>query len=139
MTMQLFTAKDYLKIDIANSMGLDRKDWDERIQWFNENEHRLGELVNQAKERAMFFAGCCAWADMKEGRPSSYPISLDATSSGIQLLSIAIGCRKSALACNVVDSGSRQDVYTNQYNIMCELNGSKAVIDRKLTKQALDQ
>ena len=35
--MQIFTPKEYLKIDIANSYGLDTKTWDERISWFDDN------------------------------------------------------------------------------------------------------
>lgn len=137
MTMQLFTGKQYLKIDIANSFGLDRKDWDERIAWFDENEPNLLNLLKEAKEPAMFFAGICAWNDVTKGKPSSYPISLDSTASGIQILSVAICCRTSALACNVVDSGKREDAYTNQYHEMCEQAGTSAKLDRKLTKQAL--
>ena len=52
--MQKFTAREYLKIDIANSFGLDKKDWNERIQWFDQNEHQLSSLLNQAEEPALF-------------------------------------------------------------------------------------
>lgn len=80
--MQTFTAKEYLKIDIANSFGLDKTTWDERINWFDQNENNLFDLLASADEPAMFFAGISAWFDVKEGKPSGYPISLDATASG---------------------------------------------------------
>ena len=81
--MQLLTAKEYLKVDIANNYGLDKKTWDERISWFDENEANLLNLVDEAEESALFFAGVNAWKDMKAGKPIGYAVALDATSSGL--------------------------------------------------------
>ena len=135
--MQLFTGKEYLKIDIANNFGLDKDDWKDRIKWFDVNEHRLDQLIKEADEPALFFAGLQAWNATKEGKPSSYPISLDATSSGIQILACLTGDRKAASLCNVIDTGHREDAYTSIYLHMCEVIGDTAKIDRKLTKQAI--
>ena len=109
MSFQTFSGKEYLKIDIANNMGLDKEDWDVRIQWFDDNEHQLDALLKQAEEPALYYAGVQAWKKVKEGKPSGYPISLDATSSGIQLLAALTGDRKAARLCNVVDTGHRED------------------------------
>lgn len=137
--MDMFTAQEYLKIDIANSYGLDKEDWDVRISWFNAHEHELDKLNKEAESPALYYAGVQAYRDMKAGKPIGYPISLDATASGIQLLSTLIGCRTSAAACNVVThpSGSRQDVYTSNYQVMCQKIGDTARIERKDTKTAL--
>lgn len=137
MAFQTFTAREYLKIDIAGSFGLDKDDWDKRIAWFDRNEHQLHNLVPQADEPALFYAGIIAWEDVKAGRPSGYPISLDATCSGIQILA-ALACdRKAAEICNVVDTGHRRDAYVSIYQEMVEQLGESAKIDRKLTKQAI--
>lgn len=46
-------------------------------------------------------------------------------------------CRKSALTCNVLDSGKREDAYTANYQTMCAKLGDRARIERKDTKRAL--
>lgn len=137
MTFQTFSGKDYLKIDIANNFGLDKEDWDVRIQWFNDNEHQLAGMIKQAEEPALYYAGVQAWEQVKKGKPSGYPISLDATSSGIQLLACLTGDRKAASICNVIDSGKREDAYTSLYTSMCERIGEATKISRKDTKQAI--
>lgn len=135
--MQTFTPEQYLKIDIASNFGLDKEDWDVRIEWFDENEKDLESLYGQADEPALFYAGVQAWIAAKAGRSFGYPISLDATSSGAQLLAVLIGCRKSAQLCNVVDTGRREDLYNNIYNLMCNRLNDRSRIDRKDTKQAI--
>ena len=135
--MQLFTATEYLKIDVANNFGLDKEDWDVRIAWFNAHEHELEALMKEAESPALYFAGVKAYREMKAGNPIGYPISLDATSSGIQIMAALVNCRTSALACNVLDAGKRMDAYTHTYQRMCEVLGQSAKIERKQTKQAL--
>lgn len=135
--MQEFTGTQYLKIDIANSFGLDKKLWDERLDWFDSNESKLDSLIKQAEEPALYFAGVQAWQRTKAGKGIKYPISLDATCSGIQILAALTGDRKAASLCNVVDTGKREDAYTSIYEFMCEEIGDTAKIDRKETKKAI--
>ena len=137
MAFQEFTGKEYLKIDIANNMGLDKEDWDVRLAWFDENEGRLDTLVKQAEEPALFFAGITAWQKVCKGESTGYPISLDATSSGIQLLAALTGDRKAAALCNVIDTGHREDAYTGLYQSMLNRIGEGAKITRKDRKQAI--
>lgn len=137
MSFQAFTGKEYLKIDIANNFGLDKEDWDVRLAWFDEHEGHLDTLVKQAEEPALFFAGITAWQKVCKGEPTGYPISLDATSSGIQLLAALTGDRKAAALCNVIDTGHREDAYTNLYQLMLDRIGEGAKITRKDTKAAI--
>jgi hypothetical protein len=137
MTFQTFSGLEYLKIDIANNFGLDQEDWDVRIQWFNDNEHNLEGLLKTAEEPALYFAGVCAWRKAMAGEVSGYPISLDATSSGIQFLALLTGDRKAAKLCNVINTGHREDAYTGLYQSMLEKVGENAKITRKDTKQAI--
>ena len=135
--MQKFSGKDYLKIDIASNFGLDRALWDERLEWFDKNQHHLLDLLPQAKEPALYYAGVLAWAEVTGNKPSGYPISLDATSSGLQLLACLTGDRSAAELCNVVFTGKREDAYTRLYEAMLEVVGESAKIDRAGTKQAI--
>ena len=148
--MQHFSPTEYLKIDIASNYGLDKLTWRERINWFDEN---LGEdlrnvdiHINQADEPALFFAGCQAFYEAQQGVPTGYMISLDATSSGLQLLAVLTGDRKAAELCNVVSvpmdfspeaEAQRRDGYTVIYNEMLLRIGEEGKITRDDTKQAI--
>lgn len=138
MTFQSFTGHEYLKIDIANSMGLDKLTWDERLNWFEVNEYQLETMVNQAAEPALFYAGVKAWRDVQAGNPIGYMISLDATSSGLQILAALTGDRSAAQLCNVVDTGKREDAYTAIYQAMLLQIGDTAKISRDAVKQAIN-
>jgi hypothetical protein len=135
--MELFTGKAYLQMDIAASFGLDNKEWSVRQQWFNDHEHELMDMLPQAKEPALFFAGVQAWEDVKAGKASGYPISLDATCSGLQILAALTCDRSSAELCNVVSTGRREDAYTSIYQFMADKLGEGAKIDRSKTKTAI--
>lgn len=141
--MQLLTAREYLKVDIANNYGLDKKTWDERIAWFDENEANLLNLVDEAEDSALFYAGVNAWKDMKAGKPIGYAVALDATSSGLQLLACLTGDRSAAELCNVVnymgENGKplRRDAYTVIYHKMLDILGEASRIKRSDTKQAV--
>lgn len=137
MTLQTFSGKQYLQIDIANNYDLDKEDWNDRLDWFQQNEHKLMELVPEAKEPALMYAGILAHQKMKAGEPVSYPVSLDATASGMQILACLIGDRKAAEQCNVVDTGKREDAYTNVYSHMCAMSGDSSKIQRSDAKSAV--
>lgn len=135
--MERFTPKQYLMIDIASNFGLDKKKWNERLEWFHENQDKLDSLMPQAKEPALFFAGVQAWKQVQAGEPIGYPISLDATCSGLQILSVLTGDRNAAKLCNVVDTGKREDAYVTIYEDMVNELGESAKISRDDTKQAI--
>lgn len=135
--MQRFTGLEYLKIDIASNFGLDKKTWDERLAWFEANESNLEQLTSQAETPALFFAGTQAYRATQKGEATGYPISLDATASGFQLLAVLTGDRSAGEVCNVVDVGKRQDAYTAIYEKMLEATGGAAKISREDTKGAI--
>ena len=134
--MDHFSPLQYLKIDVASAFGLDRVDWSERLSWFDQNEHQLSTMVSKAKEPALFFAAVEAYETTKRGQPTGHMVSLDATASGIQILSLLAGDESAAYHCNVLDTGHREDAYTNIDTLMrveCDFTH----VDRKESKYAL--
>ena len=134
-TFQEFEAKQYLLMDIAGNFGHDKEDWDFRLDWAEAHladfqriammdQFNLSNnyLMKQADSPAMFYAGIMAYKRAMEHKPIGYGISLDATASGIQLLSIMAGCEDSARLCNVIPSSAtedhREDAYTTLYGSM---------------------
>ena len=136
--MELFTGIEYLKIDIASSFGLDKEIWENRIAWFNQNEHQLDQLVSQADEPAMFYAGVQAYRDVMAGKPIGYMASLDATSSGLQILACLTGDRHTASLCNVVDIGYRENAYAAFHDAMVQKTGLGAGVTLDMAKQAIN-
>jgi DNA-directed RNA polymerase len=136
-TFSEFTGIQYLQIDIASNFGMDKDSWTDRIKWTQENDAQLEALLNQAEEPAMFFAAVQAYRKAQKGLPSGYPISLDATSSGLQILACLTGCETSSRLCNVVPTGKREDAYTNLYASMLERAGDTAKITRDQAKDAV--
>jgi hypothetical protein len=78
-----------------------------------------------------------AYEASQRGEASGYPISLDATSSGLQILAALCGDRLAATLCNVISSGSREDAYTGIYERMLAKVGAEAKIKRTDIKQAV--
>jgi hypothetical protein len=136
MKFSSFTPLQYLKIDVASSFGLDRSDWSERLNWFDSNQHQLKSLVIKAKEPALFFAAVEAFEKASQGHPTGHLISLDATASGIQILSLMSGDHSAARHCNILNTGHRQDAYTNIDTLMRDMMDF-AHVDRKQSKYAL--
>lgn len=150
MAFQTFTPIQYLMIDIASNYGLDKETWDYRINWFHTsleihlqspkdlNTNAIFKaFLKEAAEPALFYAGCLAYRKAIKGETVSYPISLDATASGAQLLSVLIGCEASARLCNVVDTGDREDLYTNVNDLMNQRLKGQEPVDRKDSKSAV--
>lgn len=134
--MKQFTAKEYLKIDVANSFGLDKKDWDERIAWFDANQHQLEDLIKQAETPALYYAGICAWRDVNQGIASGYPISLDGVASGLQILACLTSDEQAAKLCGVISTGHREDAYTNIYQAMLSQITTSSHVTREMAKRA---
>lgn len=135
--MQRFTGLQYLQIDIAGNYGLDKKTWDERLGWFDDHKDCLDEMLATAETPALYYAAVQAYYKALAGQESGYPVSLDATASGLQLLAVLTGDRSAAQACNVINTGKREDAYTGIYGVMVDKIGEEGKIERSDVKQAV--
>lgn len=135
--MQQFTGLEYLKMDIASNFGLDKALWCERLDWFETNKNNLEALMNKAETPALFYAGVTAYKDVLQNKPIGYPISLDASASGLQLLSVLTCDSNAAKLCNVINTGNREDAYTVIYQAMLKALGTTGNISREMTKDAI--
>lgn len=126
--MQVFNGIEYLKIDIANHYGLDKKLWDERLAWVDEHEANLEDFLEEAEEPALYYVSVKAYREVQAGNAIGFPIALDATCSGCQILSCLIRDVKAAKLCNVISTGKRENMYKHILNKMCEYTeaGNKA-------------
>jgi hypothetical protein len=113
-----YTGLEYLKIDIASNFSskLEKCNFEDRIQWFNENEPKLNNiaLIKEASNPNLYQAGVNAYQKYLKKESSGYLISLDASASGIQLLSALVSCKQSMSVCGLIGS-NRVDAYMTLY------------------------
>lgn len=144
-TFTEYSPLDYLKIDIASNYGdhngqdLEKLNFDDRIRWFDQQE-AAGNLVSNietADDPALYFSGLQAYRDTLDGNPTGYAISLDACSSGLQILAILANCEKSAARCGMINTGSREDAYTSLFGDMKDRADFRMSAGRPELKQAI--
>lgn len=136
MTSQ-FTAREYLKIDIAGLYGLDKKTWAERLAWFDAHESELESLADKADSPNCYIAAVNAWRDVHNGEPIGYGINLDATASGCQIMALLTRDKKSAMRVNLVNTDKREDLYSYIFGKMKELVPVADGISREKVKKSI--
>jgi hypothetical protein len=121
--METFNGTEYLKIDIANCYGLDKLNWDERIEWTNDHYSHLENHQCDAKHPILFGKAVRAMRIVETGEPINHIMGLDATSSGIQIMGAASGCIKTAFNTNLTKHPVRMCFYTSIANEMNKHEG----------------
>ena len=130
-----FTGGQYINIAIANHYGMDQLTWDERIDWTDQRMGDLRSFTAEAKEPLLMEKAINALEDAQNGIPTGYIMGLDATASGLQVLAALTGCKKTAEAVNLTNTGKREDVYLKTSKQMSGLTGM--TFDRKDIKKPL--
>lgn len=104
-------------IAIANANGMDKNLWEERIDWAEKfvkmsYKDQLDYAENQCTEEPILMAKAInAHNEILKGNETGFMANLDATASGIQIMSAVTGCHASAIKVNLIDNNKRNDVY----------------------------
>jgi hypothetical protein len=132
-TFQTLTGKEYLMADIAckHDKACEKFQWDERIAHFHTLNLDDSRIYKQASNPIGLRAAILAYQKTLRNEATGYMISLDAASSGMQLLSILIGCPVSFKLCGGDDS--ILDSYARIYESM----DVGSTLTRKSVKSAI--
>lgn len=139
MTMVFYSGWQYLLIDAATQFGLDKLTFEERIEWAETHLDRLEGLVTscEAKTKPLYLKAVQAIRKAQQGIPTGHMIGLDATCSGIQIMSALTGCHAGALATGLVDPNVRADAYTSCTEAMNTILGGNLDVPRESAKRSL--
>lgn len=138
--MQLFTAWQYLLIEVANHFGLDKQLFEDRIRWATENLNHLEDYAKDVsiKDRPLYIKAVQTIRKAQQGIPTGHLVGFDASCSGIQIMSVLTGCEVGARSTGLVDPNVRADAYTKTTQVMNRLLGDEGIsIPRAHAKNAL--
>jgi DNA-directed RNA polymerase len=113
----------WFKIHGANCHGETKSSFDERVAWVDKMDPVICQIADdpythqqwQSADDPWQFLGWCreyaAWKEQGEAFESRVPVALDATQSGLQVLSMLLRDPVGASATNCVPSERPQDLY----------------------------
>lgn len=117
-SFQELSGIEYVKADIACKFDktFEKKSWNERIEMFDQIDINNPSIFKNASNPVGLRAAVSAYKKNLKGQPTGFMISQDASSSGLQLLSLLVSCPKSFRICG---GDSRiLDAYTHLYKKM---------------------
>ena len=116
---------EWLLIDIANAYGLDKSNWETRLEWSKNNlEAILSDSSNlevTASDKLLFRQAVKEYKYYLQTGKSRQIVRLDATASGYQLMSVITRDEKAMEMLNVLGNIKRQDFYSLVYDRVREL------------------
>ena len=133
--MNHYTGGEYLQIDIASQFGLDKEQFEDRLQWTDQNEYWLEAKMGQADDPFRYMAAVMAYRDAQNGVPTGHMVGMDACASGLGIMACLTGCKTTAR--NVGLTGKqRMDMYTICTAEMSKLLGVAVEVIRNDVKYA---
>ena len=111
---ELITCQGLPNLRIANHAGKNKLTWKERYDWAN--RENFDDVIWD--EPILGRKAVRALKDTEDCKPTGYVMSLDATSSGIQVMAAVSGCKKTARLVNMMDPAIRYDLYTEIAGLM---------------------
>lgn len=132
-----YTAIEYMAIDVANHFGLDKLEFEDRIQWVKTNQDCLESLADKAEDKPLYVKSVNHFRKALQGLPTGHTVALDSCASGLQLMSVLTGCESGAYMTGLVDPNKRMDAYSKVTEYMSQLLDENIEVPRKDAKQAL--
>ena len=134
--MRKYSPLDYIKIDIANHFGKDKEQFEDRIEWVNENSPILELYAEQAADPYRYVAAVAAYRDAQKDIPIGYLVGMDACSSGPQILAVLSGCKITAESTGLIGD-RRVDLYSKCTDVMNSYLTADVSIPRDTVKSTL--
>lgn len=115
----------WLAVHLANSWGVDKVSFDDRVKWTEENTKMILSVAEHPFDDARwedadkpwaFLAACFEWRGYKEqgeSFESHLPIPMDGTCSGLQHYSALLRDKEGAKAVNLINSETPNDIYAD--------------------------
>lgn len=144
MSFKFYSPFEYIAIDTANNYGNDKIEFEDRIKWVYDHisAGTLDELPldpkAEKKTLPLLKKSLMVINRARRGIPSGHTVGMDATCSGMQILSCLTGCRSGAHATGLVDPTKRMDAYKEVTDTMNTLEDIKVrvKVPRKDAKDA---
>ena len=136
----------WLKIDTANTFGLDKLTHDQQIQWFHETvapiflidgaDNGSNELINKSDSPFEFTQCLQDYVLYLKGLPVNGMMYVDCSNQALQCYAVLTGDLKTAEVCNMAGSETRADGYQM---LADELNKhfTEPLISRALAKKPM--
>lgn len=117
------TGGKWLAIHLANSYGVDKVSFEDRLKWVEENTAEILDVAKSPMDNLMwmeadspwcFLAACFEWAGFKregEAFVSHLPIALDGSCNGLQHFSAMLRDPVGGAAVNLIPTEKPADIY----------------------------
>ena len=135
--MRTYTGWQWLLIDAANHAGMDKLTFEQRIDWAETRLANLEDYAKNADKPALYVKAVMAIRKAQAGQSTGHLVGVDATCSGIQIMSALTGCVAGARATGLIDPDRRADAYTDCTNVMQLILGDDIDTSRADAKRGL--
>lgn len=116
-----YTGWQWLLIDAANNVGRDKDLFEDRIQWATDHLSDLESFIEDADNPALYHKAVLAIRRALKGESIGHMVGVDATCSGIQIMSCLTGCHIGAYNTGLINDNMRADAYTKCTESMIDI------------------
>lgn len=119
MSFQRLTPAEFLMAEVVckQDKTMEKATWNDRISYFKTLDFQNPKTFSEASNPIGLRAAYLAYRETSAGLPTGYMISLDASASGLQLLSLLVSCVESWMLCGG-NLDRCVDAYIEIYNKM---------------------